>query len=53
LAHVGVGLGLIDGGTGQLRAWCDGVPPRANAAVVEVLRTIVMQALTPKGQRKF
>lgn len=53
LAHVGVGLGLIDGGTGQLRAWCDGIPPRANAAVVEVLRTIVMQALTPKGQRKF
>lgn len=53
LAHVGVGLGLIDGGGGQLRPWCDGVPPAANAAVVEVLRTIVSQALTPAEQRKF
>lgn len=53
LAHVGVGLGLIDGGSGQLRPWCDGIPPAANAAVVEVLRTIVSQALTPKETRKF
>lgn len=53
LAHVGVGLGLIDGGGGQLRAWCDGVHPAANAAVVEVLRTIVSQALAPAEKRKF
>jgi hypothetical protein len=53
LAHVGVGLGLIDGGSGQLRAWCDGIPPAANAAVVEVLRTIVSQALAPKETRPF
>jgi hypothetical protein len=53
LAHVGVGLGLIDGGSGELRAWCDGIPPRANAAVVEVMRTIVSQALAPEATRKF
>jgi hypothetical protein len=53
LAHVGVGLGLIDGGSGLLRPWCDGIPPRANAAVVEVLHTIVSQALAPQDTRKF
>jgi hypothetical protein len=53
LAHVGVGLGLIDGGNGQLRPWCDGIPPAANAAVVEVLRTIVSQSLLPEETRKF
>jgi hypothetical protein len=53
LAHVGVGLGLIDGGNGQLRPWCDGVPPAANAAVVEVMRTIVSQTLLPGEDRKF
>lgn len=53
LAHVGVGLGLIDGGSGELRAWCDGIPPQANAAVVEVMRTIVSQALAPEATRKF
>jgi hypothetical protein len=53
LAHVGVGLGLIDGGSGLLRPWCDGIPPRANAAVVEVMRTIVAQALAPEETRKF
>lgn len=53
LAHVGVGLGLIDGGTGKLRPWCDGVPTAANAAVVEVMRTIVSQALLPPDTRKF
>lgn len=53
LAHVGVGLGLIDGGNGQLRPWCDGIPPAANAAVVEVMRTIVSQSLLPGEDRKF
>jgi hypothetical protein len=53
LAHVGVGLGLIDGGNGQLRPWCDGIPPAANAAVVEVLRTIVTQSLAPGEDRRF
>lgn len=53
LAHVGVGLGLIDGGNGELRPWCDGIPPKANAAVVEVMRTIVSQALLPGEDRKF
>lgn len=53
LAHVGVGLGLIDGGSGLLRPWCDGVPPAANAAVVEVMRTIVSQALLPSDPRRF
>eukprot|EP01041_Mallomonas_annulata_P021856 gene21856-42021_t len=46
LAHVGVGLGLIDGGNGQLRPWCDGIPPAANAAVVEVLRVDAGSAST-------
>jgi hypothetical protein len=46
-------LGLIDGGSGELRAWCDGVPPAANAAVVEVLRTIVTQALMAVQPRRF
>ncbi len=53
LAHIGVGLGLIDGGSGELRPWCDGIPPEANAAVVDVMRTIVSQALAPAGVRKF
>jgi hypothetical protein len=53
LAHVGVGLGLIVGGSGKLRAWCDGIPPQANAAVVEVMRTIVAQALAPEDVRQF
>jgi hypothetical protein len=53
LAHVSVGLGLIDGGSGQLRPWCDGIPPAANAAVVEVMRTIVAQSLAPEETRKF
>ncbi len=53
LAHVGVGLGLIDGGSGELRPWCDGIPLAANAAVVEVMRTIVTQALLPTQPRKF
>jgi hypothetical protein len=53
LAHVGVGLGLIDGGSGERRPWCDGIPPRANAAVVEIMRTIVSQTLLPGEDRKF
>ncbi|MDB5954037.1 glutamate cyclase domain-containing protein [Ramlibacter sp.] len=53
LAHVGVGLGLVDGGTGTLRAWCDGIPPAANAAVVELMRTIVAQSLAPAATRPF
>jgi len=53
LAHVGVGLGLIDGGSGLPRPWCDGVPPQANAAVVEIMRTIVAQSLAPAGSRAF
>ena len=53
LAHLGVDLGLVDGGNGELRPWCDGIPPAANAAVVEVLRTIVSQSLLPEELRKF
>lgn len=43
----------IVGGNGELRPWCDGIPPKANAAVVEVMRTIVSQALLPGEDRKF
>ncbi len=53
LAHVGVGLGLIDGGSGKLRPWCDGVPPEANVAIVQAMRTIVAQSLAPASTRKF
>jgi len=53
LAHVGVGLGLIDGGSGRLRPWCDGVPLEANAAVVEIMHTIVAQSLASATPRAF
>ncbi|OJY38660.1 MAG: hypothetical protein BGP06_09325 [Rhizobiales bacterium 65-9] len=53
LAHVGVGLGLVDGANGAGRAWCDGIPPAANAAVVEIMRNIVERSLEAEYVRKF
>ena len=53
LHHVGVGLGLADGGGGEIIAACDGIPARASAALVLLMRTIVERALEPPRQRAF
>jgi hypothetical protein len=53
LHHVGVGLGLIDGGGGGAIAACDGIPAAASAAVVHLLRNIVAQALQAPRPRPF
>lgn len=53
LHHVGVGLGLIDGGGGGAVAWCDGIPAEANAALVLLVRNIVEQALEEPRERPF
>ncbi len=53
LHHVGAGLGLVDGANGMLRAWCDGIPPEANAAVVTLIRNIVERELEAAYVRKF
>lgn len=53
LHHVGVGLGLVDGANGQLRPWCDGIPPETNAAVVEIMHDIVERTLEEPHIRKF
>jgi hypothetical protein len=53
LAHVGAGLGLVDGVNGALRPWCDGIPPEANAAVVEIMRNIVERTLEAAAPREF
>jgi hypothetical protein len=53
LAHVGVGLGLVDGINGELRPWCDGIPPEANAAVVQVMLNIVERTLETAAPRHF
>jgi D-glutamate cyclase len=53
LAHVGAGLGLVDGVNGELRPWCDGIPPEANAAVVQVMLNIVERTLETAAPRHF
>ena len=53
LHHVGVGLGLSDGGTGKVIAWCDGIPGATNAAYVQIMREIVEQAVLPLRERNF
>ncbi len=53
LHHVGVGLGLSDGGGGGIIAACDGIPSRASAALVLLMRTIVERALEPARTRAF
>jgi len=53
LHHVGVGLGLADGGGGGTIAACDGIPAAANAAIVLLLRTIAERALLPPRTRGF
>jgi D-glutamate cyclase len=53
LHHVGVGLGLVDGGGGERIPWCDGIPADANAAVVRLVQNIVERTLDPPRERKF
>ena len=53
LHHVGVGLGLVDGGGGGRIPWCDGIPAESSAAVVELLRNIVARTLEPARIRRF
>jgi hypothetical protein len=53
LHHVGVGLGLADGGGGGIIAATDGIPAEANAAIVLLMRTIVERALLPPRTRAF
>ena len=53
LHHVGVGLGLVDGGGGDRIPWCDGIPFDCNAALVRLMRNIVERTLEPPRIRTF
>ncbi len=53
LHHVGVGLGLVDGGGGGRIPWCDGIPADANAALVRLMQNIVERTLEPPRIRTF
>lgn len=53
LHHVGVGLGLIDGGGGGAIPACDGIPAEASAALVHLVRNTVAQALEEPRERPF
>ena len=53
LHHLGVGLGLADGGGGGIIAATDGIPVEANAAVVLLIQAIVQRALLPATPRAF
>ena len=53
LHHVGVGLGLVDGGGGGLIPWCDGIPAESNAAIVTLLQNIVLRTLEAPRIRTF
>lgn len=51
--YVGVGLGLTDGGGGGVIADCDGIPAKANAAVVTLLNAIAARYLAAPRARPF
>jgi hypothetical protein len=53
LHHIGVGLGLVDGGGGERIPWCDGIPADASAAMVRLMQNIVERTLDPPRVRKF
>jgi D-glutamate cyclase len=53
LHHVGVGLGLSDGGGGGAIPWCDGIPAEASAAMVLLMRNIVERTLEDPLARPF
>lgn len=53
LHYVGVGLGLADGGGGGIIAACDGIPAKANAAMVELIKAVVQRFLDTPRARAF
>jgi len=53
LEHIGVGLGLTDGGSGRRIAAVDGIPVADNAAVVTLMQAIVARALASTVERGF
>jgi hypothetical protein len=53
LHYIGVGLGLIDGGSGLNIPSCDGIPAESNAAVVRLIQNIVELTLSEKRERSF
>lgn len=53
LHYIGVGLGMSDGGTGDIIPDCDGIPAETNAAVVRMMQTMVEMELAPPRPRKF
>jgi hypothetical protein len=53
LHHVGVGLGLVDGGGGERIPWCDGIPAESSAALVRLMRNIVERTLEGPRVRTF
>ena len=53
IEHVGVGLGLTDGGTGECIAAVDGIPVEDNVAVVTLMQALVARALAGEIDRGF
>lgn len=53
LHHIGVGLGLVDGGGGERIPWCDGIPYDSNSALVRLMRNIVERTLEAPRVRTF
>jgi hypothetical protein len=53
LHHIGVGLGLVDGGGGERIPWCDGIPADASAAMVRLMQNIVERTLDTPRKRTF
>ena len=53
LEHIGIGLGLTDGGSGKRIAAVDGIPVADNAAVVTLMQALVERALAQEENRRF
>ena len=53
LHKIGLELGLRDGSTGDIIQWCDGVPVKSGAAIVQIIYDIVEHNLMKVNERKF
>ena len=53
IVEFGIELGLTDGGSGEQIAAVDGVPVSDNAAVVQLMESVVRRALADPGDRGF
>ena len=53
LHKIGLKLGLRDGSTGDIIQWCDGVPVKSGAAIVQIIYDIVEHNLMKVNERKF